>query len=71
MLSSVPFTHVQGLDIMNPAAAEAKVNAANQKDFSANSGSLSIELKSRHLIVTRRLTPYPLFPGVNKKPFTC
>ena len=56
---------------MNLAAAEAKVNAANQKYFSANSGSLSIELKSRHLIVTRRLTPYPLFPGVNRKPFTC
>ena len=43
MASSVAFTPVQGLEIMNPAAAEAKVNAANQKYFSATSGFFSIK----------------------------
>merc|ERR1719430_2714470 len=43
MASSVAFTPVQGLEIMNPAAAEAKVSAANQKYFSATSGFLSVK----------------------------
>jgi len=46
MASSVAFTPVQGLEIMNPAAAEAKVNAANQKYFSATSGFLSVKPKT-------------------------
>jgi len=41
--SSVAFTPVQGLEIMNPAAAEAKVSQANQKYFSATSGFLSVK----------------------------
>merc|ERR1719507_2322074 len=41
--SSVAFTPVQGLEIVNPnAAAAERVNEANQKDFSATSGFLSV-----------------------------
>jgi len=46
MASSVAFTPVQGLEIMNPAAAEQKVNQANQKYFSATSGFLTIKPKT-------------------------
>lgn len=46
LASSVAFTPVQGLEIMNPAAAEAKVNAASQKYFSATSGFLSVKPKT-------------------------
>jgi len=41
--SSVAFTPVQGLEIVNPnAAAAERVNEANQKYFSATSGFLSV-----------------------------
>jgi len=43
MASSVAFTPVQGLEIMNPAAAEKKINDANQKYFSATSGFLTMK----------------------------
>ena len=39
--SSVAFTPVQGLEIVNPNAVE-RVNEANQKYFSATSGFLSV-----------------------------
>lgn len=43
--SSVAFTPLQGLEIVNPQAAEAKVNEANAKYFSNTSGFLSIKPK--------------------------
>lgn len=39
--SSVAFTPLQGLEIVNPHAAEAKVNEANAKYFSSTSGFMS------------------------------
>ena len=44
--SSVAFTPVQGLEIVNPLAAEKKVDEANQKYFSATSGFLSVKKQS-------------------------
>merc|ERR1719470_557831 len=44
--SSVAFTPVQGLEIVNPMAAEKKVDEANQKYFSATSGFLSVKKSS-------------------------
>ena len=44
--SSVAFTPVQGLEIVNPLAAEKKVDEANQKYFSATSGFLSVKKSS-------------------------
>jgi len=41
--SSVAFTPVQGLEIQNPAAAEKKVDQANQKYFSSTSGFRSVK----------------------------
>merc|ERR1711915_936169 len=41
--SSVAFTPVQGLEIVNPLAAEKKVDEANAKYFSATSGFRSIK----------------------------
>ena len=43
--SSVAFTPVQGLEIVNPNAIE-RVNEANQKYFSATSGFLSVSKKT-------------------------
>ncbi|XP_018336826.2 U4/U6 small nuclear ribonucleoprotein Prp31 [Agrilus planipennis] len=43
--SSVAFTPLQGLEIVNPQAAENKVNEANAKYFSNTSGFLKIEKK--------------------------
>ncbi|XP_054154532.1 U4/U6 small nuclear ribonucleoprotein Prp31-like [Oppia nitens] len=40
--SSVAFTPLQGLEIVNPQAAETKVNEANAKYFSNTSGFLSV-----------------------------
>ena len=45
--SSVAFTPVQGLEIVNPSAVE-RVNEANQKYFSATSGFLSVNKKSQN-----------------------
>ncbi len=39
-------TLLQGLEIMNPAAAEKKTNDANQKYFSATSGFLTVKPKT-------------------------
>lgn len=44
--SSVAFTPLQGLEIVNPQAAEAKVNEANAKYFSNTSGFMSVTKKS-------------------------
>merc|ERR1712179_87204 len=44
--SSVAFTPVQGLEIVNPMAAEKKVDEANQKYFSTTSGFLSVKRSS-------------------------
>lgn len=44
--SSVAFTPLQGLEIVNPQAAEAKVNEANAKYFSNTSGFLSVMKKT-------------------------
>ncbi|ELT98453.1 hypothetical protein CAPTEDRAFT_177631 [Capitella teleta] len=41
--SSVAFTPLQGLEIVNPQAAEKKVLEANQKYFSATSGFLKVK----------------------------
>jgi len=41
--SSVAFTPVQGLEIVNPLAAEKKVDEANAKYFSATSGFRSVK----------------------------
>ena len=41
--SSVAFTPLQGLEIVNPQAAETKVNEANAKYFSNTSGFLSVK----------------------------
>ncbi|KAL5019217.1 hypothetical protein ScPMuIL_004939 [Solemya velum] len=41
--SSVAFTPLQGLEIVNPQAAEKRVQEANQKYFSATSGFLKIK----------------------------
>ena len=43
--SSVAFTPLQGLEIVNPHAAETKVNEANAKYFSNTSGFLSVKPK--------------------------
>nr|CAD7398307.1 unnamed protein product [Timema cristinae] len=43
--SSVAFTPLQGLEIVNPQAAEKKVNEANAKYFSNTSGFLKINNK--------------------------
>ena len=44
--SSVAFTPLQGLEIINPLAAEAKVNEANAKYFSNTSGFVSVVASS-------------------------
>lgn len=44
--SSVAFTPLQGLEIVNPNAAERKVNEANAKYFSNTSGFLSVGKKT-------------------------
>lgn len=44
--SSVAFTPLQGLEIVNPQAAEAKVNEDNAKYFSSTSGFFSVIKKS-------------------------
>uniref|UniRef100_A0A6M2DYA6 U4/U6 small nuclear ribonucleoprotein Prp31 n=1 Tax=Xenopsylla cheopis TaxID=163159 RepID=A0A6M2DYA6_XENCH len=44
--SSVAFTPLQGLEIVNPHAAEKKVNEANAKYFSNTSGFLSVGRKT-------------------------
>lgn len=41
--SSVAFTPLQGLEIVNPQAAEVKVNEANAKYFSNTSGFMKAE----------------------------
>jgi len=41
--SCVAFTPVQGLEIVNPQAAEKRVDEANQKYFSSTSGFLSVK----------------------------
>lgn len=41
--SSVAFTPLQGLEIVNPQAAEKKVNEANAKYFSNTSGFLKLQ----------------------------
>ncbi|XP_074648016.1 U4/U6 small nuclear ribonucleoprotein Prp31-like [Tubulanus polymorphus] len=41
--SSVAFTPLQGLEIVNPQAAEKKVQEANQKYFSSTSGFLNLK----------------------------
>ena len=43
--SSVAFTPLQGLEIVNPQAAEAKINEANAKYFSNTSGFVSVKPK--------------------------
>nr|CAH7733435.1 unnamed protein product [Callosobruchus chinensis] len=43
--SSVAFTPLQGLEIVNPQAAEVKVNEANAKYFSNTSGFLKLDKK--------------------------
>ncbi len=43
--SSVAFTPLQGLEIVNPQAAEMKVQEANQKYFSATGGFMKINKK--------------------------
>ncbi|KAF2883843.1 hypothetical protein ILUMI_22312 [Ignelater luminosus] len=43
--SSVAFTPLQGLEIVNPQAAEVKVNEANAKYFSNTSGFLKLDTK--------------------------
>lgn len=43
--SSVAFTPLQGLEIVNPQAAEVKVNEANAKYFSNTSGFFSLDKK--------------------------
>jgi U4/U6 small nuclear ribonucleoprotein PRP31 len=43
--SSVAFTPLQGLEIVNPQAAETKINEANAKYFSNTSGFLSVKPK--------------------------
>lgn len=42
LASSLAFTPVQGIELMNPEAAKARVKAANDKYFSANSGFVSV-----------------------------
>ncbi|KPJ07884.1 U4/U6 small nuclear ribonucleoprotein Prp31 [Papilio machaon] len=44
--SSVAFTPLQGLEIVNPQAAETRVNEANAKYFSNTSGFLSVGKKT-------------------------
>ncbi|XP_059050094.1 U4/U6 small nuclear ribonucleoprotein Prp31 [Achroia grisella] len=44
--SSVAFTPLQGLEIVNPQAAETRINEANAKYFSNTSGFLSIGKKT-------------------------
>jgi U4/U6 small nuclear ribonucleoprotein PRP31 len=41
--SSVAFTPLQGLEIVNPQAAEKKLNEANAKYFSNTSGFLKLQ----------------------------
>jgi len=58
--SSVAFTPVQGLEIVNPLAAEKKVDEGNAKYFSSTSGFRSVKKSS---------TPMgpPLLPSANGK----
>ncbi|KAM3963440.1 pre-mRNA processing factor 31 [Aphomia sociella] len=44
--SSVAFTPLQGLEIVNPQAAETRINEANAKYFSNTSGFLSVGKKT-------------------------
>lgn len=44
--SSVAFTPLQGLEIVNPLAAEARVNEANAKYFSSTGGFMSVVKES-------------------------
>lgn len=43
--SSVAFTPLQGLEIVNPQAAEQKVSEANAKYFSASGSFLNVKHK--------------------------
>ncbi|TYZ64925.1 hypothetical protein PybrP1_001148 [[Pythium] brassicae (nom. inval.)] len=45
LASSLAFTPVQGIELMNPEAAKARVKAANEKYFAANSGFVSVVKK--------------------------
>lgn len=40
--ASVAFTPMQGLEIVNPGAAEQKARAANEKYFSSTAGFMSV-----------------------------
>ncbi|DBA01298.1 TPA: LOW QUALITY PROTEIN: hypothetical protein N0F65_001803, partial [Lagenidium giganteum] len=42
LASSLAFTPVQGIELMNPEAAQARVREANKKYFSADSGFVSV-----------------------------
>ena len=44
--TSVSFTPVQGLEIVNPNAAQEKVDLANQKYFGTDSGFASVRKKA-------------------------
>ncbi|KAE8911101.1 U4/U6 small nuclear ribonucleoprotein [Phytophthora fragariae] len=46
LASSLAFTPVQGIELMNPEAAKARVAEANKKYFSAASGFVSVVKKS-------------------------
>lgn len=46
LASSLAFTPVQGIELMNPEAAKARVAQANKKYFSAASGFVSVVKKS-------------------------
>lgn len=41
--ASVAFTPMQGLEIVNPGAAEQKVREANEKYFSSTAGFMSVK----------------------------
>lgn len=45
LASSLAFTPVQGIELMNPEAAKARVKAANEKYFAATSGFVSVMKK--------------------------
>lgn len=40
--ASVAFTPMQGLEIVNPGAAEQKIREANEKYFSSTAGFMSV-----------------------------
>lgn len=46
LASSLAFTPVQGIELMNPEVAKARVKAANEKYFAATSGFVSVVKKS-------------------------